>query len=102
ACFLWTAIEGFVHHRLALRRLALGLADPVIANRFLLWGVFGLMASGINATSALANYLALDPSRSPVVLMPMRLLGGPACIAMDCAFSPPAWYLRRVRGAARG
>jgi len=38
-CFLWTALEGFHHHRMALRRLALGLTDPIVANRFFLWGV---------------------------------------------------------------
>jgi len=98
--FLWTAIEGLVHYRMALRRMALGLADPVVTNRFLLWGVFGLMATGINFTSALGNALGIDPSRAPLVLVPLGTLGAVACVAMYLAFFPPAWYLARVRGAA--
>ena len=101
ASFLWTAVEGLVHHRSALRRLALGLADPVVANRFLLWGLFGLMATGINVTSALGNLLGLDPTRSPVVLFPMGVLGGFASIAMSLAFFPPAWYVGWLRGNAK-
>jgi hypothetical protein len=101
ACFLWTAVEGLVHYRMALRRLAIGLADPVVANRFLLWGLFGLMATGINVASAAGNVLGIDPSRSPLVLVPMGVLGAIASVAMYLAFFPPAWYLARVRGGAR-
>lgn len=97
--FLWTAIEGLVHHKNARRRLALGLADPVVANRFLLWGVFGLMATGINGTSALGSVLGIDPSRAPLVLLPLGFLGAMASVAMYLAFFPPAWYLARVRAS---
>jgi hypothetical protein len=99
--FLWTAVEGLVHYRAALRRLAFGLADPVVANRFLLWGAFGLMATGINFSSALGNWMGSDPSRSPVVLVPMGVLGAGASIAMSLAFFPPARYLAWVRGGAK-
>jgi hypothetical protein len=99
--FLWTAVEGLLHHRSALRRLAFGLADPVVVNRFLLWGAFGLMATGINFSSALANWLGVDPSRSPLVLVPMGVLGAGASLAMSLAFFPPARYLTWVRGAAK-
>jgi hypothetical protein len=101
ACFLWTAIEGIVHHNMAVKRMALGLSDPVIANRFLLWGVFGLMATGINMASAAGNRLGLDPSRAPLVLVPMGILGGGASVAMYFAFFPPAWYLEWLRHEAR-
>jgi hypothetical protein len=100
-CFLWGAIEGFVQHAMARRRHALGLADAVVVNRFLLWGVFGLMACGINLSSAIGNLLALDPSRSPVVLVPMGVLGAIACVAMYLAFLPPAWYLAWLRAGAQ-
>jgi len=101
AGFLWTAIEGLLHYRSALRRVAFGLADPVVANRFLLWGFFGLMATGINFSSALGNWLGIDPSRSPVVLVPMGVLGAFASLAMSLAFFPPARYLDWLRGAAK-
>ena len=52
----------------ARKRMALGLADAVIANRFLLWGIFGLLATGINIASITANALGVDPMKSPLVL----------------------------------
>jgi len=38
--FLWLLIETFRYWRLLRRRLRLGLADPLVANRFLLWGIW--------------------------------------------------------------
>jgi hypothetical protein len=99
-CFLWSAIEGFVQHRSARKRLALGLADAVVVNRFLLWGVFGLMATGINVVSVVGNAMRVDPSQSPLVLIPMGVLGFAASAAMYLAFFPPAGYLAFVRGRA--
>jgi hypothetical protein len=99
-CFLWTAVEGFVQHRNARKRMALGLADAVVANRFLLWGLFGLMATAINATSAVGNAIGADPSKSPLVLIPLGVLGAVASAAMYLAFMPPAAYLKLVRSRA--
>jgi hypothetical protein len=99
-CFLWSAVEGFVHHAHARRRMALGLADAVIANRFLLWGVFGLMATGINIASITASAFGVDPMRSPLVLIPLGVLGFGASVAMYLAFLPPAGYLQLVRSRA--
>lgn len=98
-CFLWSAIEGFVHHRNAKRRLAIGLADPVVVNRFLLWGFFGVAATLINVSSFIGNAIGVDPSRSPLVLVPMGVLGFAASVAMYLAFLPPASYLARVRAS---
>lgn len=99
-CFLWSAIEGLLQWRNARRRLALGLADALVVNRFLLWGVFGLAASGINVASAIGNAIGADPSTSPLVLVPMGVLGAVASVAMYLAFLPPASYAERIR--ARG
>jgi hypothetical protein len=63
--------------------------------------VFGLMACGINLSSALGNLMGVDPTRSALVLVPMGVLGAIACVAMYLAFLPPAWYLGWLRGGAR-
>jgi hypothetical protein len=96
-CFLWSAVEGFIQHAHARRRMALGLADAVVANRFLLWGVFGVSATGINLATVAANAMGLDPTRAPIVLIPLGVLGLTASAAMYLAFLPPAAYLQRVR-----
>jgi hypothetical protein len=92
-CFLWTALEGFHHHRMALRRLALGLTDPIVANRFFLWGFFGLMASALTAISAVTALLGGRPSGTPITMLPMGVLGAAAATAMYLAFFSPAWYV---------
>lgn len=38
--FLWLAIESFLYWGTLRKRLALGLAEPLVTNRFLLWGVW--------------------------------------------------------------
>ena len=43
AGFLWSAIEAFRYHAMLRRRLALGLTDAVVTNRFLLWGLTGCL-----------------------------------------------------------
>jgi hypothetical protein len=100
-CFLWGAVEGGMQYAMARRRLALGLADPAVVNRFLLWAVFGVGAAGINAASAIGTLMAADPTRSPSVLVPMGVLGAISCAAMYLAFLPPSWYLGWLRGGAR-
>jgi len=97
--FFWTAVEGMRQYRMALRRLALGLADPVVANRFFLWGLFGLFATAINLASVVGLVLGL-PSYSLLTLLPMGTLGAGGAFVMYLAFFPPAWYLGWVRGAA--
>jgi hypothetical protein len=96
-CFLWSAIEGFVHYGNARKRLALGLADAVVVDRFRLWAVFGLSATGVNAASAIGNAIGVNPSQSPLVLVPMGVLGFVASVAIYLAFLPPESYLQRVR-----
>lgn len=44
--YAWTAAESLRYWGLLRRRLVLGLADPLVANRFLLWALSGLFASG--------------------------------------------------------
>jgi hypothetical protein len=39
---VWVAVECFRYRALLRRRLRIGLADPVVVNRFLLWGVWSL------------------------------------------------------------
>jgi hypothetical protein len=38
---LWISFEGFSQYRMARQRLRLDLCDPLVCNRYLLWGVVG-------------------------------------------------------------
>jgi len=82
--FGWTGLESLHYYRLQRRRLRLGLADPVVANRFLLWAVAGL-ATAVLCLAILGYLLAgLVVLRDPLPLL---------TVAVACAFMSGAWYL---------
>lgn len=39
---VWMGFEGFHHYRMARQRVRLGLCEPLICNRYLLWGLTGV------------------------------------------------------------
>ncbi len=96
-CFLWSGIEGGVQFARARRRLAVGLSDPVVVNRFLLWCAFGVFASGINGVSAIAMAVGESASSAPPAMLALGILGMLGAGAMYLAFLPPAAYLARLR-----
>jgi hypothetical protein len=98
--FVWSALEGFSQHRDARKRMAIGLADPVVANRFLLFAIFGVAGAGIVLANAAAVVLERNIATSLVVVVPAGVLSLVAAAAMFLAILPPAWFLARVRAAA--
>lgn len=98
--FLWTAIEGFAHHRMARRRLSLGLAEPLVVGRFFLWGLFGLMACLIIAVSGVEQFVRGHAANSPATMISMGAFGFAASVAMYLAFFAPDWYVARVQRRA--
>lgn len=97
AAYLWTAWESLSYYAQMRRRLRLGLADPVVVNRFLLWGgmalaVFiGVVLNGV----ALARHV--DILSSPLVLFASSCTGLTQAILLFLAFLPPRAYLEWVR-----
>lgn len=95
--FSWAAVESLLYHDKLRRRLALGMADPVVVNRFLLWGV----SSAASAVGSLVT--AFFAWWSPLsVLDPAALLFSGACgfvsaVVMTLTFLPPAGYLRFIQ-----
>ena len=99
-CFVWSAAESLRQYGMARRRRAVGLADGMVVSRFLLWGFYGLAATGITAANAVGVLLGHDISTSLVVLLPAGVLGFAASIAIYLVFLPPDWYQARLRGEA--
>lgn len=98
--YAWSAIEGLRWYRLLRRRLPLGLADPVVANRFLLWGLAGVFASGGIAGSTAVALAGHDPAGHPVSMLSIGLAGFATSIAIYLAFLPPRSYRRRIAASA--
>lgn len=99
ACLAWGAVEALVYHGRARRRLRLGLADPMVTNRFLLWGI-GLAATAtLMGTTIWASALGVDPTLAGWILLE-SLLGLVGAVSFWLTFFPPAAYRRLVTARA--
>jgi len=99
-CFAWASAESFAYWRALRRRLALGLADPVVGDRFYLWG----LSSGAN-TLLLAVMLHAAATgavvlRDPFSLTAMAAVGTLMSGAWYLTFLAPERYLDWVRRRA--
>jgi hypothetical protein len=100
-CLLWGSVEALRYWRMMGRRIRLGLADPVVANRFLLWGI-GAGAAGFGTAVGFTAQLIIGrpPLEIPWIMLSSSMHGLVAAVAMWLAFLPPASYRRFV--AQRG
>lgn len=92
----WSATEAFSYHAKMRRRLSLGLVEPVVANRFLLFGIHSTSTTIgclVNAWFAVTSPLSvLDPTALSIA----GLCGGVGAVAVILGFMPPARYLRWI------
>lgn len=104
ACFAWTAVEGVREARRARRRAAIGLADPLVADRFRLWGVFGVSTTLLTLVFAAVQLTGISPAESTLVHLSSAVFGAVSGGSVLLAFVPPAryvaWVERRARAAA--
>lgn len=98
---LWGSGEALVYWRRMRRRSLLGIADPAVTNRFLLWGI-GAGAAGVGSAVGVIAQLVLrhGSAEIPWVVMSSSMHGLVAAIALSLAFVPPARYLRWIRRGA--
>jgi hypothetical protein len=101
-CFGWAAGESLAYHARLRRRLRLGLADPLVVNRFLLWGGacgFALVIDVILIAMALSG---VDFNTDSTARLLVSASGLANAVAWFLGFTPPAWYVRWVGGAGAG
>lgn len=100
AVYLWTAWESLRYRGKLKRRLRLGMADPLVCNRLLLWGLMSLCVAGgilLNITAGVRGVSIVD---SPGVLLGSSATGLAQTLLLVLAFAPPRAYLAWVRGPA--
>jgi hypothetical protein len=92
ASYLWTSAEAFRYTALLRRRAAIGLGDPVVANRFLrLFSTLSLLPSIVRQAQ---GHAGLEPTSQLIAA-----LAGLACsVSLYLAFLPPKTYVAWVRG----
>jgi hypothetical protein len=100
AILYWACLEATLFGRQLRRRLAIGLADPVVADRVHLWAIAIGCASASYTTSFVLSFRGIDLASSPVGAAVIGGLGLVSAAAAWLAFLPPAAYLRRVRARA--
>jgi len=102
AASCWLSFEGFRYYGLMKRRLSLGLADPVVTNRFLLWAVAGV--SGVVLLLTAVPPVFLDPVQDKALLVTDLFIfsaaGMIASVLYWLTFFPTAAYRRRLCRAA--
>ncbi|MCG8588417.1 MAG: hypothetical protein MJE66_03930 [Proteobacteria bacterium] len=95
--YVWGAIEALRYHLLMRRRLKLGLADPIVAHRMLLWGAFMVcMASFALLMLVLGIVMGPEGARwlpGTSVAAALMFVGA---FCLWCSFFPPAFYQRWI------
>jgi hypothetical protein len=92
----WGGVESLLYWRRMRRRRALGIADPVVTDRFRLFGISMSCGFVANAGTVLCQVLGIEvvgTSLGAVVVSPAGL----AAVALWLAFLPPEAYTRRLR-----
>lgn len=98
--FAWGGCESFAYYAALRRRLALGLADPVVANRFLLWGLSGAATAILCGGLALCVRAGMAIVVDAIPLSLVALTGSVASVTWFLTFFPPEAYQRLLRGRA--
>lgn len=97
AAFAWVAIAAAIHHLRLRRQLALGLVDPFLCHRFLLWTVAMGCTAGILAVACFINVTRGELLfASPNALVGVSVLGLVGSWALLFAFLPPPAYVRFI------
>ena len=99
-CFGWAALESLLYHRRLVLRLRLGLADPLLVNRFLLWGGACSFGFAIDVALIVMALGGADFNHSQLIRLLVSASGLANAIAWFLGFTPPAWYARWARGGA--
>jgi len=96
----WAGIESIRYWRMQQKRLALGLADPVVADRFRLWGTAILTADAISIISGGFQWAGIQMAGTATGAFVVGSLGLVAAYTLWMAFVPSEAYLERVRRRA--
>lgn len=97
----WAAAETLHYWTLLRRRERIGLAEPLLVNRFLLWGIANATVVGIWGEIAWSMLGRETANLSDASYLRLALLGFACAATTWLAFFPPRVYARRF-ARARG
>ena len=100
-CFAWASCESLLYWARLRRRLRLGLAEPLLVNRFLLWGIACLFSFAIDIVLTGYAWTGIDFNKDETVRVLVSVSSLVQAVAWYLGFTPPAWYARRFRARVR-
>lgn len=95
----WGAIESALYWSGARRRQRIGLADPLVTNRFLLWAIGLTAMTALMASTLVARAVGVDPAATGWVLLE-SLAGLVGASTLWLTFFPTEAYRTRVASQA--
>ena len=98
--YVWTMVESFNEYARARRRLAVGLSDPVVVNRFLLFGGMGAYLAVYGVVAAVLEFNGLGPLTHLVPALMLAAAGIVGAAVIILAFMPPKAYVNFIRARA--
>jgi hypothetical protein len=102
AAAAWVMLEPLRHYTVMRRRLRLGLADPLVANRFLLWGGGSVCRFVMLVTGALPTLLVrhippeIWPTVVSITLISVAIAGLGVSVSYWLVFFPTRAYARLI------
>jgi hypothetical protein len=99
--YVWTAVEAFRYSALLRKRAAVGLGDPVVANRFTLWGCVGVF-SMLSLMPSIVRQLQGFAGLEPMAQLLSALAGLGCAISLYLAFLPPQAYVAWLKRGSAG
>ena len=101
---LWPMVESYRYYALMRKRLALGLVDPLVTNRFFLWGSGSLGTALATWTASSPFLMTAHPELAlawmPAIQIATATIGVATVVIYSLTFFPPAAYRSWVVGAA--
>jgi len=99
--YVWAAMEAGRYYGTMRRRLKLGLADPVVTDRFRLWAISSSAVSAAFLIFYMGRMWADSVATSVPVLVATSIAGLVAGLTVWLAFVPPDGYVRYVKSRAQ-
>jgi hypothetical protein len=98
----WMGAEGFAKYFKARLQLKLGLCEPMACNRYLLWGIAGLLWVILEATVTVSDLVyARTGQWSESLGLGIALLEVVPMLIVSLVFFPPVFYCRWVEGGGK-
>jgi len=98
--YMWTAFESLRYYGTLRKRQSLGLVEPVVTNRLLLWGQMSIVSLTVIVLNQVVSIMRVDVLATPWILAFTSLGGISQAVYLLLIFLPPQGYREWVEREA--